>query len=222
MRNIKPKIMKKLLIPLVFLFLFSCQQIDLEYSCDPQINQIVVENFEEFSQISVVELSDYDDALQRAIFKSWDYQKKREAWLDKLNLVLQNEIFNSSETEHIHKLIDHIEPNYFTEEFIDKNSKLILSFADEWINYATESLHWTDEFIAFLVYRLYTEQSQFEEELSDLKLLNKATISNSEMNCNCNVSADFCDYMNCKSTGCYTASGCGWFFSQACNGYCGN
>lgn len=214
--------MKKLLIPLLFLFLFSCQQIDLEYSCDPYINQIVVENFEEFSQISVVELSDYDYSLQKAIFNSWDHLKKREAWLEKLNLVLSGSDFNSVEKEHINKLINHIEPNYFTEEFILQNSKHILQFADEWIKYATERLNWTNEYIAFLVYRIYTEQSQFEEELSELKLIKEAAISNSETGCNCNISADFCQNYYCNSTGCSVTGGCGWFFTQTCDGSCGN
>jgi hypothetical protein len=214
--------MKRLLYILVFpVILFSCQQDDLIYSCDPELNNFVTENKTEFSKISVTELASYDITLQRAVFRSWDAEKKRTAWLDKLEQVLYSSCLSEAETNHIQKLIDHIEAGYFSDKKIKKGSASRAKFAAEWLNYASNDLGWSGEFIAFLVYRLYTKQSQFEAELSVVKSFKvKATTNSESGTCNCNTAADYCGSHDCLLTGCSTGSGCGWLWSGTCNGYC--
>jgi hypothetical protein len=210
--------MKKILCCILLSFiLFSCQETELEYSCDPVINKFVIENKAEFSQISVTELSTYEVALQKAVFRSWDSEKKRTAWLDKLQYVLCSNSLSTAESNHIQKLIDHLDVGYFLAENIEKNLAVRVKFANEWLNYAKKDLGWSEQFIAFIVYRLYTKQSQFEVELSVLKSIKLKTSTNSE--CNCNTSADFCPGSACTS-GCSTSSGCGWLWSGSCDGSC--
>lgn len=201
--------------------LFSCQQTELEYSCDPVINKFVIEKKAEFSQISVTELTTYEVALQKAVFRSWNPEKKRDAWLDKLHQVLCSISLTKAETDHIQKLIDHLEVGYFLDENIQKNDISRTKFAGEWLNYAIKDLGWSEQFISFMVYRLYTNQSQFDAELTVLKSINVGTSTNSESgSCNCNTSSDFCSGSACHSSGCSTSSGCGWLWSGSCDGSC--
>jgi len=208
-------------IPILIIILLSCQHLETEFSCNPEINEFVIENQEELSQITIEELSSYDIKLQRAIFNSWNYQKKRKVWIDKLSYVLKNESFTKAEIDHIHLLIQHINENYFTDEKIRGNLALRSLFANEWINYAMNKLGWPEEFVAFMVYRLYTDQTQFEAELSGLRSLGTDITTNSEGDCDCNIENDFCDTLDCRSTGCNTTpSGCGWLWSMPCDGNC--
>lgn len=215
--------MKSKSILILFVFsslLYSCQVTELEFSCDPVINNYVLNNKVALSQITVVEFSTYDISLQRAIFNSWSAEKKRDAWINKLQYILKNEKLNTLETIHLQKLITHVEPGYFSNEngLDDQKSK----FASDWINYANDELKWTEEFIAFVVYRLYMEQAQLEAELSMLDDLNSIASHNSEGgSCDCNTSIDFCSIYTCQSSGCSSvSSGCGWLWMESCNGSC--
>jgi hypothetical protein len=215
--------MKKiLLIALITIFLLSCQQSDFEFSCDPEINEFVINNREELAKITTKEFASYDLRLQKAIYNSWDYQKKKEAWIDKLQYTLNSISFSEDEVAHIQKLIRHIELNYFFKKNIEKNREARSQFANEWINYSINKLGWSDQFIAFLVYRLYTNQEQFDAELSVLKTIRAAVHVNSESgSCDCNSSADFCgNGITCNSGGCATTGGCGWLWTKSCNGSC--
>jgi hypothetical protein len=214
--------MKSKCILILFVFsalLYSCQVTELEFSCDPVINNYVLNNKVALSQITVVEFSTYDISLQRAIFNSWSAEKKRDVWINKLEYILQNEKLNTLEIIHLQKLITHVEPGYFSNEngLDDQKTK----FASDWINYASEELKWTGEFIAFIVYRLYLDQTLFDAEISMLYDLGLVASNNSEGSCNCATSSDFCGTYICQSSGCSSvSSGCGWLWMESCNGSC--
>jgi hypothetical protein len=211
---------KELVIVFIVVFLFSCQKSEFEFSCDPVINEFVIEHREELSAITVHELASNNLQLQKAIFNSWDYQKKRCAWIDKFQYVLIRIPFTESEKAHIQELIAHIDEDYFLKENIDKNLEIRSRFAAEWINYSINKLGWSDQFIAFMVYRLYTDQSQLNSELSMLRSIVTKIKTDSEGDCNCNVSVDFCGLSICRSGGCTTSTGCGWLWSMTCDGNC--
>ena len=212
---------KKLVIVLTTISFLSCQKSELEFSCDPVINEFIIEHRAELSGITIHELTSYDFQLQRAIFNSWDYQKKRSAWIDKLQQVQVHMAFTESENDHIQSLIAHITEDYFLKENIDNNPKIRSQFAAQWISYSINELGWSKQFVAFMVYRLYTDQSQFDSELSILKLLGKIVKTDSETgDCDCNVSVDFCGNSICSSSGCKISTGCGWLWSMSCDGNC--
>lgn len=213
--------MKRLVIfELILLFLFSCQKSELEFSCDPNINKFIIDNREKLSTMTIQELGSYDLQVQKAIFTSWDYRKKRSAWVDKLMYIKVNIPFNEIERSHIQILIDHINEDYFLKENLDRISEFRFQFASQWISYAINNLGWSNQFIAFMAYRLYTDQSQLESELSSLKSISTTNSTNSEGDCNCNVSYDFCGDTNCQSGGCSITSGCGWLWTMPCDGRC--
>jgi hypothetical protein len=128
--------MRKLLFTvLISGIIFSCQQSEFEYSCDPEINRIVAKNKSGFSQISVNELSTYDIALQKAIFRSWDAEKKRTVWIEKLHYIQNTVQFTILEFNHIQKLIDHVDIKYFEDDKTQDDLYSRDNFAEEWLNY---------------------------------------------------------------------------------------
>ncbi|MFW5831851.1 MAG: bacteriocin fulvocin C-related protein [Prolixibacteraceae bacterium] len=214
--------MKKLILPfLLVIFLYSCQQTELQFSCDPVIDAYVTENSEELAQLTIYETTVYELPLQRAIFASWSAEKKRSAWLEKLRYVLENESLTKAEVNHVQALIEHIVPGYFEETIILHEWETRLAFAEEWINYASTGLGWTESYIGFMVYRLYTSPSQLEAEAFGLNDLDGYTATNIEYGCACNTSDDYCQYANCQSSGCSSSGiGCGFLGMASCNGSC--
>ncbi|MDD4193444.1 MAG: bacteriocin fulvocin C-related protein [Mangrovibacterium sp.] len=173
--------MKTILLSVCLLsVLFSCRQSEFEFSCDPVINAYVLENRDELSKVPVTEFADFDLLLQKAVYNSWDAKKKRDVWIGKIKHVLSSGSFSEQERFHLQKLIDHIGTDYFVETKIEENQVDQHLFSDEWISYATGKLGWSDQYVAFLVYRLYTEQYQFKDELSMLEGLNRNVSANSE------------------------------------------
>ena len=212
---------KELIIVFIIVFLLSCKKSEFEYSCSPVINEFVIEHLEELSEITIYELASYDPQLQKAIFNSWDYQKKRNAWIDKFNYVLIHIPFTESENAHIQKLIVHINDDYFLKANIEKNLEIRSRFAAEWINYSINELGWSNQFIAFMVYRLYTDQAQLNSELSMLRSIGTKIKTDSEPGpCDCNVSVDFCGLSMCGCSECTISTGCGWLWSMPCDGNC--
>ncbi|MGV8139600.1 MAG: bacteriocin fulvocin C-related protein [Mangrovibacterium sp.] len=201
--------------------LFSCRQAEFEFSCDPVINAYVLENREKLLKMPVTEFADFDLPLQKAVYNSWDPQKKRDVWIGKIKHVLSSGFFSDEERSHLQKLIDHIGTDYFVEVKIEENQADRYLFENEWVSYATGKLGWSDYYVAFLVYRLYTDPYQFNDELSMLEGLARNISVNPESgSCACNTSSDYCGAYNCTFNGCSTTSGCGWLWTAQCNGVC--
>ena len=218
--------MKYLFSPLAVLLLsiilFSCDKDEIrEFSCDPSIDEYVKENRLKLAGIGIFELAAYDIEVQRAIFRSWDYRKQKEAWIEKLQFVMENEGFTEAESSHVQDLIDHITDDYFLSETTSDNPGARSRFAGDWIDHASKELLWPGNYIAFIVFRLYTDILHLEEELSSLKSLQlKATMNSEAGDCNCNISADFCNGI-CYTRDCtILTSGCGWLWSMECDGNC--
>ncbi len=143
--NAYNELMKNLFFPLLVLIssiiLFSCDKDEImEFSCDPSIDEFVKENRLKLSATGINELASYDIEVQRAIFRSWDYGKKREAWIEKLLFVMDNEGFTTPEAKHVQDLIDHITADYFIVHTTPDNPGARSKFAGEWIDYASNEL----------------------------------------------------------------------------------
>jgi hypothetical protein len=82
-------------------------------------------------------------------------------------------------------------------------------------------LGWDEKFIAFMVYRLYTDPVQLNEEVSGISELNELISTGTEgPDCGCNTTYDYCGYSICTTGNCNTVGGCGWLWSYDCNGEC--
>jgi hypothetical protein len=199
----------------IFAFFQSCKEQIPVYSSDPAINEFVRLKKAELSEISLEKLLTYNLDMQRAIFASWTPEKKKEIWLYKLCKVFESGCYNADEILHIQKLKDVVESNSFST--IQQANAISFTFQTEWLEQARNDLHWTEQFIAFLVYRLWITREQFDAEMAD----QLTDTGNDPVNCNCNTTDDFCRNSLCISVGCIvTESGCGWLWSESCNGRC--
>jgi hypothetical protein len=217
----KAKSIVSLLIFLVIVTIISCTDNELEYSCDFTINKFVRKNREELSHISINEMNTYSIYVQRAIFNSWDSGKKRDTWISKINYIIENEILNEDELNHIQKLLEHITEDYFTNNQIEDSMRNRSAFAEKWVIFAKKELGFSEQYIAFLVYRLYLTQQQLESELYTINHIERIPVTDGEYgDCDCNSSADFCGFLMCNSGNCNITSGCGWFWSMPYDGNC--
>lgn len=202
------------------LFLASCTLNKADFSCDPVLNEYVSSHQEALAQLTLSDLVTSDLVYQQAVFRSYDPAKKREIWMQKIQFLLTNEKYSEAEFIHVKSLLDHLNENYFTTENLEVEAGKRFQFKTDWINHAKNGLGWTNRYIAFVVYSLYTTQDQFDLELNALN----STPTQDKVNpgpgsCSCDTSASFCD-TGCRPGNCQPTTGCGWLWSGSCDGVC--
>jgi hypothetical protein len=214
--------MNKFLFFILCAFVFtSCDEKELEFSCNPEINNIVKSSEFEFSKIGLAELLEYDIELQKAIFRSFELQKKKSIWVEKFDSLLVNTQFKYKEILHISILSKYVFDSYFNIEKADSiiilNQKL---FENEWIAFAKDSLFWSSEKIHFITSSLCYTYEQYEQHILDMEEFSINSLSSS---CNCSTESDDCGDIGavyCEEGGCTEKSGCGFLYLYNCNGGC--
>jgi hypothetical protein len=214
--------MKSIYAALFFiLIIYSCQKDALLYSCDPVLNEIITSHIEVYAQYTVEEITVSDIQIQRAIFRSFEPAKKREIWLEKIRFLLENEDYTPAEYIHTTKILDHLSENYFNEDSIKAEAGTRALFFSDWISYAKGNLGWSEKYIAFVIYRLYTVQEQMDAEISTVKIISRKAISDSEIGtCDCSLISDGCFGSVCGDGTCEQTSGCGLLWQYTCDGIC--
>lgn len=216
------KLMKTLFKVLIFTFIFtSCKHDKVLFSCDPILNQYVATHQNVLKSLSLADLTNSDLVFQQAVFRSYDALKKREVWVQKIQTLLDTQNYSPAEFAHMNSLLDHIHEDYFVQENIESERLERKQFAADWINKAKNSLGWSDKQVAFVVYRLYTNSSQFDNELKFIQSIQNQDSIDPPANCYCCTSFDYClSSTNCISGGCMITTGCGWLWSETCDGGC--
>lgn len=216
--------MKFLCISLFFLLLiWSCKDDVLLYSCDPVLNEIITTHKAEYVQYTVKDLIVSDLKAQRAIFRSYEPAKKLEIWLEKIKFLLENENFTPAEYAHVAKIMTHLSENYFDSDSIKAEAVQRTQFISDWISYAKNSLGWSEKYIAFVIYRLYTAPKQFDAEISAINTSSKQAMAGSEVGtCDCTAQSDYCLDSACGGGECTQTTGCGTFWQYSCTGICQN
>ena len=201
-------------------FLASCMQEKVNFSCDPVLNEYVSTHQEALAQLSFHDLVSSDLEFQQAVFRSYNPVKQRDLWIEKIQYLLDNEKYSADEYAHVKSLLDHLHENYFTKENLKSEASKRSQFKTDWINVAKNKLGWTNRYIAFVVFSLYTSQDQFDigvQALSSGVSINK--INPTAKVCSCSTTTSFCN-LGCSPTGCQKTTGCGWFWSETCDGNC--
>lgn len=214
---------KHVLISLLLSFLvINCKKTEIVYSCDSQINTIVKSGIKEFSQSSLKEFLEYDFELQKAIYRSFSNEKKINFWLEKLDSVI---IYMGSkeEKDHIEKLKTIIVTQISFDSDLDSENYINqLQIIDEWLKYAREDIGWSNHKIHFIAYSLCISESQYSQFLEDFQ---NSVLSPPTNACKCSLESDDCGTLSsggqCISSSCVqSASGCGFLWLFACDGYC--
>ena len=210
---------KVLVVTIIF---SSCKRDEVVYSCDPILNQYVSTHRAVLKSLSLTDLTNSDLVFQQAIFRSYDATRKREVWVQKIQSLLATQIYSPDEFAHVNSLLNHLHDNYFVKENIESGRTERKQFATDWINKAKNSLGWSDQQVAFVVYRLYTSTSQFDSELRFIQSIQQQNVIQPSGNCSCSTSTDYCvGNWLCNPGSCkLTSSGCGWLWSEACDGTC--
>jgi len=208
-----------LVIILFILFTASCKQNEAVFSCDPVLNEYISTHIGELKLLSLNDLTKSDLAFQQAVFRSYDAAKKREIWLQKIQSLLDTQNYTEAEYAHVASLLNHLHEDYFVKEKIGTEANERKQFASDWISKAKNSLGWSDKQIAFVVYRLYTNPVEFDAEINAIQA-NVLETTDPNGNCTCNTSSSFCSNLMCTSGSCNITTGCGWLWSETCDGKC--
>lgn len=198
----------------------SCKQNGAEFSCDPTLNEYVSTHQKKLKSISLPNLTSSDLFFQQAVFRNFDAVKKRDVWLQKIQTLLETQNYSTAEYAHVASLLNHLQENYFVKENLVAEANERKQFASDWINKAKSSLGWSDKQVAFVVYRLYTDPAQLDAESIALQTRRQATSDESTESCNCHTSTDYCAILGCVGGNCILTSGCGWLWSESCDGIC--
>ena len=204
------------------LLIVACQDDEVKYSCNPNVDNYVKSSYNELYLMDSYEFSSLAIEVQRAAFRSFSPEKKHDLWFDRLNLILCNETWSEEEYLHIYSLIEFLDIDLFVS--IDPTSLYaseIKEFSSEWINYAYETLAWDKSRLAFVVSSLSLNFDDYLLQLSEIKTIRSSTQLNDESSCDCNITSNYCSVSLDCYPGCISSNGgCGWLWSEPCNGIC--
>lgn len=194
-----------------------------KYSCDEEINDWVVENLSAIKSMSRSAWTSLPEDLKAPTFGAFDKEQKIKFWNEKLNTISKLD-WNKQEQLHIQKLLIMIQshPEWFdienrTEAIEDE----MYICAYEWINYATENLHWDSNLIGGIA----ASGNDLKDKSGMLKVSNanfREMYETRSENCNCNQTYDFCSGIEdtCGSSSCTEVNYCGWLLLSKCDGSC--
>lgn len=197
----------------------SCKQNETVFSCDPVLNKYISTHVRQLKSLSLNDLVSSNLAYQQAVFRSYDALKKRETWMQRIQLLLDTQGYTEAEYAHVSSLLSHLDENFFVTERLESEVNERRKFSSDWISTAKNTLGWSDKDVAFVVYRLYTDKAQFDSEIATLRP-SSATVIDPNGNCTCSTSSSFCADLMCVSGGCQLTTGCGWLWSETCDGTC--
>ena len=227
----------KVAMLLCFLMLFSCQQDEMLYSCEPEVDEYIKSNLSDIQTMSRDEFLKIERDLQPSIFYAFTPEQKQLIWLEKFQNVLSLKL-TDKERDHIELLVQYINKNklYFEEPKLYEDD--IAIFAYKWTQYAENVLMWDKETIYNIVYDPSTVIQDPRNRLiipeENLHVM-KVGISSGRLKtrteqdpppsvkCSCNTVVNDCGttgLMTCKKWNCIAVFGCGFIFQEVCNGGC--
>lgn len=214
---------------LCFLMLFSCQDEEgVYYSCDKKEDAWVKENLSSIRKMEASEWFSVSENLKRPVYRALSLKQRQMVWAQKLENLMKNNEWKLDELEHLQKCYDvvvaHPEwllPNSEKEE---KDFDDLKIFAYKWISFAQKELGWSIDLVSAIVgtangIRVVNGAAMIETGSS-------ASRVKSSFECNCNSSNTVwttCSLINCITNSCSKINaGCGFLWSDECDGLCIN
>ncbi|NDW12557.1 hypothetical protein D0T50_06590 [Bacteroides sp. 214] len=201
----------------------SCNNNELTYSCDRVVDKWAHENLAEIKQMTRAEFLSIEPNYQKAAFRIFTPEQRKEIWISKLKDALLLE-WSKAESEHLQEFIRIIDsfPTLYTHPLDGEEKDLFDICMYKWFLYAQEVLSWDLELInAILVNpnKLINTKGDIENPLT-----RGQNTSLTERNCNCYYNPVFindCVYSECFKTKCTnTWPGCGIAGAGICDGEC--
>lgn len=226
---------KNLKVYLSFIFMLQlCSSCSKEYySCDQEVNNWVCNNLDNISKMTRKDWLEVSDVTyQRGIYNAFLVDQKINLWVGKIEELLGLN-WSSAEKEHLIKLQVAIKENvnWFLVNCIEEEQDKKDMFMYQWIDYATNKLNWQKELIYSIAFtpEMVTDSktllSSRTESVSSIKTRSEGGGWKQDCNCHnpesaqyiiCGKTGDDCFIGNCTET----LWGCGWLWSEGCNGLC--
>lgn len=202
------------LMAIICFFVASCskKEKDVQYSCDPVINEWATANRTFNQEISRDSLAGYGLDSQVAIFRSLTSENKFRIFQEKLILLLADSSFTPAEKTHIQQGYAFMQVSYYDSP---SDSSVIKSFYSNWANVGVANFGWTPEKIFFIAETWVTKPELTTLVGTDPAPVNSDCSCRSDWYCG-NWSGQTCDWGSCD----VTTAGCGWFGSLNCRGKC--
>ncbi len=215
MKSLKIKTILYCVILLNIFILLSCQKEQEVFSCDPDTQQWVVDNKNNYTNISRGQFALVPYKMQIPLYRSFSPVHKWNLWNEKIDILMSSDNFTITEKVHIGKLKNFIQPSHFG--FSKNKKKEFDEFANLWEMHARDNFHWDDRELFVYFHTLLIEEELYEA------IRNIGDLGTDKVDCECLYDI-YCyfEYKLCdKSIGCLrTDSGCGLLGNSRCNGIC--
>lgn len=212
--------------------LVSCNNDELVYSCDKDIDTFIKKDLSTYSNIAREDWKDLPDSLKIPVYRTFSPGKCKSFWKEKEAELMKLQWSNEERT-HILQLYSKIEEDLFTPSYFENESLALQwnNFLIQWVTYALEVLKWD---YAMLYTISATGEEYTEAYVENLRYnFNQDSISNappgggglSSNECTCR-SWMYCQFlspteMTCKKGNCKeTNHGCGVIWTSSCDGQC--
>lgn len=83
-----------------FFTLFSCQQDEMLYSCDPEVNEYIKSNLSDIQTMSRNRFLEIERDLQPSIFNAFTPEQKQLIWIEKFQNILSLRLANKEKKTH--------------------------------------------------------------------------------------------------------------------------
>jgi len=204
--------------------LTSCQQDELLYSCDPEINSWVIEHKIEYANLSRDQLVKFDYLKQRGLFASFSPEQKVNIYQSKYQYLMDLNTLTKEEKEWLTILYQRVTPNIYSSQS-DKNE--FIDFSLIWAYKAMEKFSW-ERIDLYRYTHTWMTNDEFDLWIETVK--NQKTSSpdstrgdvEPELPCVCywDISCLWA-WQDCKKGKCVeTEDGCGILGTNKCTGDC--
>ena len=209
----------------LILILMSCNQDDIVYSCNEEVNQWAKENLDGLRTMSREDWKGLSDNKKIAAYRAFNQEQRITFWKDKFAEVKMLD-WSAKEISHIEKLEAFVSqhPDFFTDNGLtDEQANELDLFFYQWQKDAYEEFGWTKK----VCIAIAGTGESVEKECGEIIIKSSAIPTPDEPvkekdYCHCNLTYDFCTGNTvCEDDPCqYSSIGCGWFLSSSCNGLC--
>lgn len=232
------KLFSVITLSLIFV-LSSCNQEELVYSCNPEIDLWVKENKQTIDVMSTNEFLSLERDYQKASYIAFSSKQREFLWVSKITETLQLN-WNENEKMHLEKLLVVLKEysRIFEKDCPEEYKDEFKVWVYQWIKDGEEAFNWSPKLIKNLLSspnQLLNKDGDIKE--GRIKKINyvKTRSENDKderRTCNCystsnqgeGIFFDDCSeyshcvqgYWDCKPKG----VGCGFFFLDPCDGYC--
>ena len=224
------KYLKTLIIFLAALIISTaCNKKDEVYSCNDDVNNWIYENIKVLANLNREQLATLPLVYQRAAFRSFTPSKKCEIWLEKLDLVMEQE-WNEAELKLIKDFKQKMTPETYYHENMKETQAFFKQWGEEFFSLGGDSVRIivcfahiaTLEEIYDLVHNAESLDYSWLEGNFELKVEPAPPpVYGNDCDCEWDITCSLISMGNCDNSMCDdTQTGCGFGWNSPCEKVC--